>query len=655
MNEIKNEIDKLRAELWYHSKKYYVDDSPEISDYEYDKMFYRLTALEAEHPEYYDKNSPTVRVGGAVLDKFEAVSHSVLMKSLQDVFSYDELQAFISKIDKEDEYSVECKIDGLSVSLVYEDGEFITGSTRGDGARGENITENLKTVRSVPLKIPYTGHLEVRGEVYMPRASFEKLNTARENAKEPLFANPRNAAAGSLRQLDSKITALRGLDIFVFNLQACDRSFATHKETFDFMRDCGFRLIPYAKIVRGCDGMIECIEEIGKMRDSLPYDIDGVVIKMNSLARRIETGENTNTPKWAVAYKFPPEIKETKLLDIEINVGRTGALTPLAILEPVRLAGSTVSRATLHNSDFISSLGIKIGDTVRVQKAGDIIPEIVGVNEKKRTGEEQKFVFPSLCPSCGEKVFREEGEAAYRCTNSACPSQLVRNIIHFASRDAMDIDGLGDSLSELLFTSGLLRDVSDLYYLKEEDISPLEGMGEKSAEKLIAAIEQSKGRGLERLLYALGIRQVGQKAAKLLARRFGSLEDYFSLSEQELSSVRDIGGITAENIINFFSHPQTRRIADRLIERGVDITAKSEDAVDARFDRLVFVLTGTLPTMTRAEAGAIIEKFGGKTSGTVSKNTDYVLAGEDAGSKLTKAQNLGITIIDETKFREMIG
>lgn len=655
MNSVKLEIEELRAKIEYHSRLYYENDAPEISDYEYDMMFKRLTELEREHPEYYSASSPTVRVGGAALDKFEKVSHTTKLGSLQDVFDFDELASFISGIDENDEYSVEYKIDGLSVALTYEGGEFVLGATRGDGLVGENVTANLRTIRSIPLKIPYEGHLIVRGEVYMPRHSFERLNVERDINGEQLFANPRNAAAGSLRQLDSKITAHRKLEIFIFNVEYSDTTFETHRESLDFLKSLGFTTLPEARIVKGINGIIESIQDFGNKRSGLPFDIDGAVIKINSLARRAEIGENTSTPKWAVAYKYPPEQKNTKLLDIQVNVGRTGVLTPLAILEPVQLAGTTVSRATLHNLDFIRERDIHIGDTVVVQKAGDIIPCIVETVKSNRDGSEKEFVFPDKCPSCGESVYREDGEAAYRCTNALCPAQALRNMIHFASRDAMNIDGMGPALINTLWNAGLVKDPSDFYILKKDELSELERMGEKSALNIITAIDATRDRGLANLLFALGIHQVGAKAAESLAKEFQDIEMFFLLDEERLTSVDDIGAITAQNIINYFSHPQTRVLIDKLKVRGVDCTFHGSQAESNIFEGMTFVLTGTLPTMTRDQASKIITENGGKTSSSVSKKTTYVLAGSEAGSKLTKAQSLGVNVIDEETFLKMVG
>jgi len=655
MDPIKLEIEELRKKIEYHSGLYYENDAPEISDYEYDMMFRRLTELEREHPEYYSASSPTARVGGAALDKFEKVSHTTKLGSLQDVFDFDELSSFVSGIDEDDEYSVEYKIDGLSVALTYENGEFVLGATRGDGYIGEDVTANLRTIRSVPLKIPYNGRLVVRGEVYMPRSSFERLNEERELNDEPLFANPRNAAAGSLRQLDSKITARRGLDIFIFNVEDSEKTFETHGESLDFLKSLGFVTLPDARIVKGLNSIIESVKDFGDKRSDLPFDIDGAVIKINSLARRADIGENTSTPKWAVAYKYPPEQKQTKLLDIQVNVGRTGVLTPLAILEPVQLAGTTVSRATLHNLDFIRERDIHIGDTVVVQKAGDIIPCIVEAVKSKRDGGETAFTFPDKCPSCGEAVYREEGEAAYRCTNALCPAQALRNMIHFASRDAMNIDGMGPALINSLWNAGLVKDASDFYVLKKEELSELDRMGDKSAGKIVDAIDATRGRGLGNLLFALGIHQVGSKAAEALAKAFPDIELFFELDAERLTSLDDIGDITAQNIINYFSHPQTRALIDRLKERGVDCTYRGELPQSDLFAGMTFVLTGTLPSMTRDEASRIITENGGKTSSSVSKKTTYVLAGSEAGSKLTKAQNLGVSIIDEETFLKMAG
>ena len=650
------QIEKLRETLRYHARKYYVEDAPVISDVEYDKLFYQLVALEEAHPEYYDANSPTVRVGGKAEDRFEKITHNVPLKSLVDVFSYEELNKWLTKLEGEYgelAYSVECKIDGLSVALHYENGSLIYGATRGDGTVGEDVTMNVRTIRSLPLIIPYKGMLEVRGEVYMPKGAFERLNAEREKNEESLFANPRNAAAGSLRQLDSKIVAKRGLDLFIFNLQACDGSFETHGATFAFMKEQGFPVIPFQKVLKGYDALVSAIEEIGRMRGTLPFDIDGVVIKVDSLEKRLEIGEATSTPKWAVAYKFPPEQKETVLKDIAIQVGRTGVLTPIAELEPVKIAGSVVSRATLHNIDFIREKDIRIGDTVVLQKAGDIIPEIVESKKDKRSVNSPEYSMPAVCPSCGEPVFRDE-EAAVRCTNSACPAQLMQNLVHFASKDAMDIVGLGPAVLKLLKDNGIVKTVSDIYRIREEDLVTLDRMGKKSAENLLRAIEASKSRGLARLIYALGIRQIGQAAAEALAGHYRDIEELFGVTVDDLTKIDDFGVITAENVVRYFATPSARILIDELKACGVNTAANSAQKVDARFEGMTFVLTGTLPTLTRSEAETLIKQYGGKTSSSVSKKTSIVLAGEEAGSKLTKARDLGIRVIEEAEFLAMI-
>ena len=654
----KKRIDELRALLSHHAYLYYVEDAPQISDYEYDKLFYELVALEEQYPEFESPTSPTKRVGGKALDKFEKVTHAVKMGSLSDVFSYEEVYDFVAKtnekLGKNAVFSVEPKIDGLSVSLVYENGEFTLGSTRGDGIVGENVSENLKTVRTIPMKTrDALPHLEVRGEVYMPREAFAALNEKREAEGEPLFANPRNAAAGSLRQLDSKITASRRLDIFVFNVQAADGiEFSSHTESLEYLKRQGFHIIDGIRRASSADEIITAIKELGAARDSLPYDIDGVVIKADSLEERKILGENISTPKWAIAYKFPPEQKQTKLTDIIIQVGRTGVLTPNARLEPVRLAGTSVSRATLHNIDFIRERDIRIGDTVTVEKAGDIIPEVICVDTSKRDGSEIPYEMPTVCPSCGEPVIRDD-EAATRCTNASCPAQLERHIIHFASRDAMNIDGMGPAIVKLLISNGLIRDVADIYSLTASDVENLDRMGKKSAENLIAAIDRSKAAGLDRLIYALGIRQVGEKAAKSLAEAFPDIELLFGITEEQISAIYDFGDISARYIVNFFAHPQTRTLIDELKSSGVKTTYEKQKRGNI-FEGMTFVLTGTLPTMKRDEASRLIEENGGKVSSSVSAKTSIVLAGEEAGSKLTKAQSLGIRIIGEDEFLAML-
>ena len=659
VEQAKKRIAELSKLLEYHSKKYYVDDAPEISDYEYDKLFYELVALEEEFPSLASPNSPTKRVGGKALDKFEKVTHAVKMGSLSDVFSYDEVRDFVRKTEEvlghSCVFSVEPKIDGLSVSLEYENGEFGVGSTRGDGIVGENVTENLKTVRRIPLTLPEKLPLiEVRGEVYMPRATFYALNEKNEKSGGQIFANPRNAAAGSLRQLDSKITAARGLDIFVFNIQRAEGvSFSSHTESLDYLEKLGFHVIPDRKKLSDAESIIKRIEELGQMRDSLPYDIDGVVIKADKFSERETLGENTSTPKWAVAFKFPPEQKKTVLRDIIIQVGRTGVLTPNARLDPVHLAGTTVSRATLHNIDFITERDIRIGDTVTVQKAGDIIPEVVSVDTSKRPKDALPYEMPTVCPSCGEPVYRDD-EAAVRCTNSACPAQLRRTLEHFASRDAMNIDGMGEAIVSALIDAGLIRDAADIYRLEAKDVAALDRMGEKSADNLIKAIEKSKGAGLDKLIYALGIRGIGEKAARSLAQTFGDVDALASATKEQLVAIEDFGEITADYVINFFSHPQNVKLIEELKSLGLKTTFGEEKQSNI-LAGLTFVLTGTLPTMTRGEAEAKIIANGGKTSSSVSKKTSYVIAGSDAGSKLTKAEALGVNIIDEDAFLKMIG
>ncbi|MBQ7379164.1 MAG: NAD-dependent DNA ligase LigA [Clostridia bacterium] len=660
-DEIFEKINKLRQEVAHHAKLYYVDDTPVISDYEYDRMFYELLALEEAHPEYFDPASPTQRVGGKALDKFAKVTHRVRMDSLSDVFSYDELTDFVSRVHAElpdAAFSVEPKIDGLSCSLIYENGVLVTGATRGDGVTGEDITQNVRTIFSIPLTLPEPLTLTVRGEVYMPRTVFERINAKREANGEALMANPRNAAAGSLRQLDPQVTASRALDIFIFNYQEGDlyadgHTPKTHMETLDRLDALGFPAIRLRTVVHTADEIIAHIQKIGSMRDDLPYDIDGVVVKVNSLAQRTVLGQGVSTPKWAVAYKFPPEQKQTKLNEITIQVGRTGVLTPTAELSPVRLAGTTVSRATLHNIDFIRERGIMLGDIVSVQKSGDIIPEVVCAHPEKRDGTQIPFYMPTHCPSCGHEVVQAQGEVAVRCINPACPAQLSRGIEHFASKDAMDIDGLGPQIVDALIDADLIHDAADLYALRAEQIASLERMGDKSAANLIAAIDKSKQAGLERLIFALGIRNIGQVAATALARRYGTLDACMNATADELCALDDFGQITADCVIEYFSRPESKQLCARLAAAGV-LTQATAAPVGDKLAGLTFVLTGTLPTMGRSEAEALIVAAGGKASSSVSKKTSYVVAGEAAGSKLTKAQNLGVPIIDEAELLRML-
>lgn len=660
--EIRKRVEQLRAQLTYHAEKYYVYDAPEISDYEYDRMFAELKGLEEQYPELYSPTSPTQRVGGKALDKFEKVTHSVRMDSLADVFSFEEAEDFCRRMEGEvvsPTYSVEPKIDGLSVALTYEAGVFVRGATRGDGVVGEDVTQNLKTVYSIPLKLSEPLSLTVRGEVFMPRGVFEDINARRAEAGKPLMANPRNAAAGSLRQLDSRITAERRLDIFVFNFQegelyADGHDPLTHTETLERLGELGFKVLPLRRVAKSGEEVIAHIQKIGEMRDSLAYDIDGVVIKLDSLAARRSVGEGTNTPRWAVAYKFPPEEKETRLTDITVAVGRTGVLTPTAVLEPVRLAGTTVSRATLHNLDFIRQRNIMVGDIVVLRKAGDIIPEVVRAIPEKRDGSERPYRMPERCPSCGEPVFYDEDEgAAVRCTNGSCPAQISRSIEHFASKGAMNIDGLGPQLVELLLSQQKIADAADLYALRIEDIEGLERMGRKSAENLVRAIENSKSAGLERLVYALGIRNVGEVAAAALAQKYRTLEALIHATAEELCGIEDFGQITADCVVNFFTHPQNRALCEKLTAAGLLTEAVAKPASD-KFRGLTFVLTGTLPTMSRDVAAEKIKAMGGKVSGSVSSRTSYVVAGEAAGSKLTRAGELGIPVIDESRLLEML-
>lgn len=646
-------IKYLSDTLKYHNKKYYIEDSPEISDFEYDAMLRELENLEEEYPQFRKEDSPTQMVGGAALKLFTPVEHTVKMESLRDVFSFDELRSFAEKIDaSKTDFSVEPKIDGLSVSLEYRDGLFFRGSTRGDGVIGEDVTANLLQIKSIPKAIAFDGELEVRGEVYMPRDSFYKLVEKQELTGETPAKNPRNAAAGSLRQKNSKITAERGLDIFVFNIQRITgKTFKTHIETLDFVKSLGFHTLPTYKKCADIEEAVQEVERIGLSRGNLPYDIDGAVIKVDNLALREELGSTAKYPKWAAAFKFPPEEKETVLKNIEINVGRTGALTPTAEFDPIQLAGTSVSRATLHNEDFITSKGICIGDTIVVRKAGDIIPEVLGVVKHADTAAPYKM--PRFCPSCGSPVTREADEAVLRCTNADCPAQLLRHLIHFTSRDAMDIEGLGPAALEQLLNAGLIHNIDDLYSLDYNEVSKLERIGEKTAENLRNAIEKSKENDVSRLIFAFGIRHIGSKAAALLAEHFGDIDAVLAAGVSDFEAIDGFGAVLAESAAEFFALPETKAMIERLKALGVNMKSLKE-VKDTRFAGMTFVLTGTLPTYSRNEAAAIIESFGGKTSSSVSKKTDYVLAGEEAGSKLDKANKLGITVIDETEFNNMI-
>lgn len=650
------EIQGLRRELTQAGYEYYVLDKPTMSDFDYDHKLRRLEELEAAHPETVTPDSPTQRVGGQPLDAFTQVRHQVPLESLQDVFDFQELEAFDQRVKgvvPEAEYVVEPKVDGLSVALEYEKGLFVRGATRGDGQVGEDVTENLRTVRSIPLKIPDAPpRLIVRGEVYMPKKVFHALNEERERRGEALFANPRNAAAGSLRQLDPKVAASRRLDIAVFNVQWPQEEFSTHLETLNYLQDKGFKVIPHYSCAQ-VSQVTERITEIGETRETFPFDIDGAVVKVNNLLQRVVLGSTAKFPRWAAAYKYPPEVKPAQVVDIVIQVGRTGVLTPKAVLTPVRLAGTTVTNATLHNQDFITEKDIRIGDTVLVRKAGEIIPEVLSVEADKRPEGTQPWFLPKTCPVCGAAVERDEDGAHIRCTGAECPAQLLRNLAHFASRDAMDIEGLGIAVVENLVNAQLVKTPGDLYFLNEEDVAQLERMGKRSAKKLLAALEKSKEQDLSRLIYAFGIRQVGQKAGKILAARFQTLENLQNATLEELTAVDDIGEITAQNILDWMASPQSRHLIDRLREAGVNMTA-AEQGNDRRFEGMTFVLTGALEKFTRDEASEMIEARGGKSAGSVSKKTAYVVAGEAAGSKLRKAQELGIPVLTEEEFLELL-
>ena len=655
--DVKEEVAQLQQELNAHSYQYYVLDNPTISDREYDLKLRRLDELEAAHPELVTPDSPTQRVGGQAIEGFVEVTHRVPLESLQDVFSMEELADFDQRVREavgEVEYTVEPKVDGLSVALEYENGLFVRGATRGDGVVGEDVTENLRTIKSIPLKLPEAvPSLIVRGEVFMPKTVFAQLNEEREQNGEALFANPRNAAAGSLRQLDPKIAAARKLDIVLFNIQWVEgETFQTHGETLDFLERMQFKVIP-RKICRTIDEVQAQVAEIGETRSGFSYDIDGAVVKVNSLQKRSELGSTAKFPRWAAAFKYPPEQKESTVVDILVQVGRTGVLTPKASLTPVRLAGTTVTSASLHNQDYIAEKDIRIGDTVLVQKAGEIIPEVVSVVREKRPEGAEPYHLPDHCPVCGAAVARDEDGAAIRCTGAECPAQLLRNLTHFASRDAMDIEGLGPAVVESLVNAGLLKAPGDLYSLKAEDVAKLDRMGKKSAENLMAAIEKSKGNDLSKLLFGFGIRQVGQKAAKLLAARFGTMDALREATVEELTAVNDIGEITARSLVEWLHSPQAEHMIATLKDAGVNMSSELQSVGD-RFAGLTFVLTGTLEQFSRAEAGARIEALGGKVSSSVSKKTSYVVAGEEAGSKLDKANSLGVPVLSEAEFLDML-
>jgi len=663
MEDFKKRIDELIDIINHHNYRYYVLDSPEISDYEYDLLMRELMELEKQHPEYLRPDSPTQKVGGEVLKGFDEVIHSTRKLSLGNVFDEGDIRDFDNRVKRglgveEVEYVLEMKIDGLTVVLNYENGVFVRGATRGDGIRGEDVTANLRTIKSIPLKLKEPVDLEVRGEVFISKDNFQKLNALREEMEEPLFANPRNAAAGSLRQLDTSITAKRPLDIFIFNLESISgREFKTHVEALEYLKEIGFKTSPHLIICKGWQDIYkQCVEWADK-RGSLDFEIDGLVIKVNNLEYRDILGSITKTPRWAAAYKFPPEKKKTRLKDIIVQVGRTGAITPTAILEPVRIAGSTVGRATLHNEDFIKERDIMIGDMVILQKAGDVIPEIVEVVKSDRDGTQRPFEMPKTCPACGSEAVRIEGEAVRRCTNASCPAQLKRSLIHFVSRDAMNIDGLGPQIITMLMDRGFIKDDGDLYLLKDkrEELIQVERMGEKSVDNMLNAIEKSKKNNLDRLLFALGIRMIGQRASKLLAEAFGNIDRIKEATYEELISVEEIGDKMAESILAFFRVEQNLALIEKLKSLGLNMEAEKKVIIEnENFKGKTFVLTGTLTDFTRDKAKEIIESYGGKVSGSVSKKTDYVLAGEEAGSKLQKAIDLGIPVIDEETFKKWI-
>lgn len=657
----KTEIEALRKELEENSYKYYVLDAPDLTDYEYDQKMIRLRELEQAHPEYYSPTSPSVRVGGEALESFQKVVHEVPLMSLNDVFSKEELMDFdhrVKSVFPDAEYVLEMKIDGLSVAIEYVDGIYRRAATRGDGLTGEDVTENVRTIGAVPLQLKDAPErITVRGEIYMPRSTFDRINLKRDEEGLQPLANPRNAAAGTVRQLDPKIAASRGLSIFVFNVQSSTETpYRTHAESIAYLKKLGFRTVEEIGVYRDMNDAYEAILRMGEKRTGFDYETDGAVLKVNDLSMREALGSTAKAPRWAAAYKYPPEEKESKLLSIEVNVGRTGVITPYAVMEPVRLAGTTVSKATLHNRDFIREKDIRVGDTVLVRKAGEIIPEIVRVVKEKRPEGSVPFRMPATCPACGAPVYEDEDDAAVRCTGLTCPAQAVRLIEHFASRDAMDIEGLGASMAETLFEEGLVRSVADIYHLKEkrDELLKIDRMGEKSVDNLLAAIEASKTRGLSRLLYAFGIRHIGQKAAKLLATKYRRPDALLAASSEELSGIRDVGSVMAESFHAWAVNPTARGVIESLTSSGV-LTEATEEVRENLLEGKVFVLTGTLPNLSRKEAGDKIESYGGKTSSSVSKKTDFVLAGEEAGSKLTKAEALGIPILSEEEFLRMIG
>lgn len=660
MDKIEKRLKELKELIEYHANKYYNEDAPEISDFEYDMLMLELKNIEKEHPELITSDSPTqvIVAKGKADTHFTEVTHEVPLQSLQDVFNIGDVNDFVNRIEKtvsNPEYVVEAKIDGLSVALEYINGVFVRGATRGNGLVGEDVTLNLATIKNIPKTLPERVTVTVRGEVFLPKEKFEKINEEREVLGEKLFANPRNAAAGSLRQLDPNVTAERGLDIFIFNMQKIEnKEITSHYESLQYLKQLGFNVSLYTTKCNNIEEILKEIERIGNERGEIPFDIDGAVIKVDSLAQREEIGVTTKTPKWAVAYKYPPEKKETILEDIVIQVGRTGALTPVAILKPVRVAGSLISKTTLHNEDFIKDKDIRVGDSVLIQKAGDVIPEVVEVIKEKRNGTEKEFEMPKTCPICGSETVREDGEAVTRCTGIECPAMLFRSLVHFTSRDAMNIEGLGPAVVEQLLDAKLITNIADIYTLTLEDILTLERMGEKSANNLINAINKSKQNSLDRLLNSFGIRHVGTKTSKILVKHFSNIEEMQDATFEQYNQIHEVGEIMAESLVKFFENEQTKDLIRRLKEAGVNTKSDKQEIIDNRFEGKTFVLTGTLPTLSRNEATAIIEQYGGKAASSVSKKTSYVLAGEEAGSKLTKAESLGIKIITEEEFIQMI-
>ena len=662
LEEAKKQVKELREKLEYYANKYYDEDAPEISDYEYDMMMNRLKALEKQFPELITPDSLTQKVGGHVKEGFKQVTHEVPLQSLQDVFSFEELEEFDTRVRKQAEeeneelnYVVETKIDGLSVALEYIDGVFVRGATRGNGLVGEDITDNLRTIKSIPKVLNEKINITVRGEVFIGTKEFEKMNEEQEILGKQLFANARNAAAGSLRQLNAKITEQRPLDIYIFNVQKLENNpFNSHYEQLEYLVKLGFNVNPVRIYCKNFEEAKNAITKIGEDRENLTFGIDGAVIKVDSLSFREKLGTTYKTPRWAIAYKYPPEAKETLLKDVVWQVGRTGVITPMAILEPVKVAGSTISKTTLHNEDFIKEKGLKIGDRVIIQKQGDVIPEVISVVKEKRTGKEQEVIVPTTCPVCGAKATREEGESAIYCNGIECPAQLLRGIEHFVSKECMDIDGLGIKIVEQLIERGLIKNIADIYNLTLEEIASLKKNGKKFAQNLINSIEESKKQDLYNVINSLGIRQVGIKAAKVLAKRYKTMDNLMNASLESLCMVDDVGEITASNIYDFFRQEQTIDMINKLKSAGVNMELQQEEGQDNRFEGKVFVLTGSLEKYSRAEASDLIEKFGGKTSSSVSKKTSYVLAGEEAGSKLTKAQELGVTIITEAEFENMV-